>query len=407
MGVLSLYLPLLVRDAVGPGRADGVAGCIAAISMAVIFLASPILGAMTDRAPRRMPFLVVSTGLCVLFTALLGRFSFTWTALFFVLANIAYQAGVQFYDALLPEVSTPKNRGRVGGAGVAVGYLGSFVAIGLGWVLGKDDKPLLFAWIAALFLLFALPCFFFVRERGNPHPEPITIDSVISSLHRTIATLRSSTEAPGLARFLVGRLFYTDAVNTVIMVMALYSANLAVGAGQTESQAQTHASTVLGSAIGISVLGGFFWGRMADRLGPRRTLHMVLQGWIATLLFAAAIGLFGLPLWTLYLVAVSAGFLLAGLWTADRPFMLRLTPPDRVGEFYGLYGMAGRFAAITGPGLWALMSWITIQRLGMPPARGQAWGALGLTAMVLTGYLILRPVSDAGPANTLESQQPS
>src|SRR5687767_9746469 len=68
MGVISLYFSLWVRDSVGALRADTVYGIISAISMAIIFVASPLLGAMTDRAPRRMPFLIVSTLICVCFT---------------------------------------------------------------------------------------------------------------------------------------------------------------------------------------------------------------------------------------------------------------------------------------------------------------------------------------------------
>src|SRR3954471_14979878 len=64
MGVVSLYFPLWIRDAVGPQKADAQSGVITAISMGLIFFASPLLGAMTDRARRRMPFLIGSTFIC-------------------------------------------------------------------------------------------------------------------------------------------------------------------------------------------------------------------------------------------------------------------------------------------------------------------------------------------------------
>src|SRR5438552_18369049 len=71
MGVISLNFPLWIRDAVGPEKADSRSGLIMAISMTLIFFASPLLGAMTDRARRRMPFLIASTVIPVVFTALL------------------------------------------------------------------------------------------------------------------------------------------------------------------------------------------------------------------------------------------------------------------------------------------------------------------------------------------------
>jgi MFS transporter, UMF1 family len=213
-------------------------------------------------------------------------------------------------------------------------------------------------------------------------------------MRETIATLRSGSRYPGLVRFLVGRVFYTDAINTVIAIMALYTVNVAVNTGLTEDQGQAQSQLILMSAITFAVLGGFFWGWLADKLGPKRTLNLVLQAWIVIFLAAAAVGFFGLPLWTLYVVAAAAGFSLGGVWAADRPYMLRLTPPARVGEFYGLYGMVGRFAAITGPAAWALVLYITVRLMGMPPLRGQAIGVLTLLIQVIVAYFILQRVSD-------------
>jgi UMF1 family MFS transporter len=394
MGVISLFFSLWVRDQVGPERADSVYGIITAISMAIIFVVSPLLGAMTDRARRRIPFLIVSTLICVGFTALLARVGFMATILCFTIANIAYQAGLQFYDALLPEVSTEETRGKIGGIGVGVGYLGSYIAVGMGLFFGVGDKPFLFLMIGLLFLFFAIPCFLFVKERGNPNPRPITLSMVRESTAETIRTLRSGHRYPGLLRFLVGRVFYTDSINTVISIMALYTVNIAVSTGLSEEQGQNQANIILMSAITFAVIGGFFWGWLADKLGPKRTLNMVLRAWFAIFIGAAAIGILGLPLWTLYLVAAAAGFSLGGVWAADRPYMLRLTPPARIGEFYGLYGMVGRFSAITGPAIWALVTYITIQAFGLQPRVGQGIGVLVLLGLIVTGYIILQPVSD-------------
>ena len=394
LGIISLFFSLWVRDMVGPGRDNQVYGLITAISMAIIFVVSPLLGALTDRARRRMPFLVVSTLICVAFTALLGRAGFAVTILCFIVANVAYQAGLQFYDALLIEVSTEANRGTVGGIGVGIGYLGSYLAIGLGLSFGVRDKPLLFGLIALLFLLFALPCFLFVKERGNLHPQRLTLALVRSSTRETIRTLRSGQQYPGLVRFLVGRVFYTDAINTVVAIMALYTVNIAVSTGLTEEQGQAQANLILLAATTFAIVGGFFWGWLADKRGPKRTLTAVLQAWIAIFTSAALLGILGLPLWTLYVIASCAGFALGGVWAADRPYMLRLTPPSRVGEFYGLYGMVGRFSSITGPAIWALVTYVTIQVFGLEPRVGQGIGVLVLLVLVIAGYVILQPVSD-------------
>jgi len=342
-----------------------------------------------------MPFLVGSTLVCCGCTALIARGPFAVSAVLFIIANAAYQAGVQFYDAMLPEVTTEENRGRIGGVGVGVGYLGSYIAVGAGLLMRPMDYPRYFTIVAGLFVLFAVPCVLFVKERGNPAPRPILGRGAIrESTRQTIETLRQGQRYPGLLRFLVGRVFYTDAVNTVIAFMSLYTANVAISAGLGAEEGARQAGYIMLSAISFAVAGGFAWGWVVDRIGPKRTLSFVLVLWMTVFAMAAAIGFLRLPIAFLYVVAALAGVGLGGTWSADRPYMLRLTPPDRVGEFYGLYGMVGRFSAITGPVLWAATTYLVVERGGASELTGQAWAILTLLAMVVVSAVILRKVSD-------------
>ena len=395
MGVVSMYFSAYIRGRVGADRADALYGNISAISMAIIFVISPLLGGMTDRASRRMPFLVWSTILCVALTAMLGSVGFVATMVCFIIANAAYSAGLQFYDAMLPDVSTEENRGRVGGIGVGIGYLGSYIAVILGFALGTEHFPRLFVSIAIIFLALSVPCFLFVKERGNKHPRPIfSWAATVESTRGTIATLREGEKYPGLLRFLIGRIFYTDAINTVISIMFLYTLNVADANGLTPKQGSAAGMSIMMVAITFAVLGGFVWGRVVDHIGPKATLNWVLRLWVVDFIAAAAIGLFSLPLWMLYIVASLAGIGMGGTWSADRPLMLRLTPPDRIGEFYGLYGMVGRFSAITGPFVWALVAKATIESKLMRPAQGQGVGVIVLMGFIIMSYWILRKVTD-------------
>ncbi|MEW6742364.1 MAG: MFS transporter [Planctomycetota bacterium] len=393
MGVVSIYFSLWIADHVGRERADSVYGIVTSISMGLIFVVSPLLGAMTDRAPRRMPFLVVSTMICVGLTALLGRGGYGLSIPLFIVANVAYQAGLQFYDALLPEVSTEANRGKIGGIGIGVGYFGSYLAVSLGLIWGTQDKPFLFLVIAVTFLAFAIPCMVFVRERGNPHPRPIDWEMVRHSTRETWRTLRSTREYPGLLRFLIGRVFYTDAINTVIAFMTLFVVNVALHSGVSKAEGERQAQWIMMCAVSFAVAGGFLWGWLTDRLGPKRTLQIVLKSWMLLFSGTALVALLGLPLAAMYVIAAGAGFSLGGIWAADRPFMLRLAPAHRVGEFYGLYGMVGRFSAITGPALWTL-TFSSATALGCKPLTAQGFSVLVLLAMVVVSYRILRGVSD-------------
>jgi UMF1 family MFS transporter len=400
MGVVSLGFPLWVREQVGAGDADRTVGLVTALSMGVIFVLSPVLGSMADRARRRLPFLVVSTIGCVALTAMLGAVAYWPTLVAFAVANILYQAGLQFYDALLPSVSTPSTRGRIGGIGVGVGYLGSVVAVALATVRAKLNAPhsQLFAALALVFLLFSLPCFLWVKEKPNPAPGPVwSLRAMGHAMRETLRTLRQSKECPGLLRFLIGRVLYTDPINTVIAVMMLYSINVAETGGMDKKASEGAARLVMFGAILFAVVGGFVWGRLVDRWGSRRVLGWVLWLWLVTFALAASLGLLALPWKLLIVVSILAGLALGGTWSADRPLMLELTPPERVGEFYGLYGMVGRFSAVVGPLVWAVVT-STVIRAGSSALRAQGVSIIVLLVFVVVSMRVLRPLIGAGGA---------
>src|SRR5918999_2043927 len=130
INIVSNYFALWVVDDMGGRDADfAVAN---SVSMALMLVSAPLLGALSDQTPRRMPLLVAATFVCCGFTAFLGSGGLTGSLALFVAANYAFQAGLIFYDALLPEVSDEANRGRIGGLGVGVGYLGAPAGIRLG-----------------------------------------------------------------------------------------------------------------------------------------------------------------------------------------------------------------------------------------------------------------------------------
>jgi UMF1 family MFS transporter len=178
----------------------------------------------------------------------------------------------------------------------------------------------------------------------------------------------------------------------MISVMGLYVTNQVVRSGLSADDGAIRAQIILLGAVTFAIIGGLAWGKIVDKIGPKRSLTIVLILWMGIFLLAALIGLLNLPIELFYVVAALAGFALGGTWAADRPYMLRLTPPARIGEFYGLYSMVGRFSAITGPLLWGLVvGWMFAGN----PNLGQPIGVLVLLVCIIIGFVILRSVSDA------------
>ncbi|HEV2127332.1 MAG TPA: MFS transporter [Thermomicrobiales bacterium] len=387
LAIVSLHFPLWVVN--DRGGTDAHFTLAVSLSMLLMFLAAPVLGALSDQASRRKPFLVTATLICVSFTALLGTGSIWLSLAFFVVANFAYQAGLLFYDTLLPSVATRENRGRISGFGVAVGYIGSIIAIltalailGVG---GTDARVWVFRVTAVLFLLFALPLFRFVRERERPVSSAIDLGAARQAIRTALGAVASLRQRRDLRNFLLAHLLYADAANTAIAVLGIYATN---EVGFSDEQAQM----VLLVGIVGAITGGLTIGHVADRIGPRDTLLGVLGMWLVSLTLVATIAWLDLSEAVFWPVAVLVGIALGGLWSADRPLMLQLIPAGRLGEYYGLYSMVGRFAAMLGPLLWA----VVVDGVGW----GRPTAVAGLAVFIAVAIVLLsrvdnRPVPQA------------
>jgi UMF1 family MFS transporter len=373
------------------GEGPGTFWFTAAVSVSVLLnaIVSPILGAMSDRVGRRKPFLAIFTVLCLGGTILIGLVDIRLGLVAFALANFAYQAALIYYDALLPDVARPIARGRLSGIGVALGYCGTLLVgvlllLGLTTDTDGSSTPATFALVAGLFAIFAAPLFLLVRERERGGTRFSAADAV-RSFGQLAKTVEHARESPGLLRFIVARFFYSDPVNTAIAVMSAFAVH---AVGFTEGQALQ----VLLVLTVVAVIASFGWGFLADRWGPRRTLFAVLGTW--------AVGLVILTLFLSTVPFLIAGALLGaglgGVGVVDRLMLLRLTPPDRVGEMFGLYGLVGKFSAVVGPIVYGAIVALLLDTLD----RGAYQVAIAsLFVLLVLGMWILRGVPEGEPEN--------
>jgi UMF1 family MFS transporter len=366
------------------GNADGqfwvlFAGAASVLLNAVV---SPVLGAMSDRTGGRTRYLLFFTAVTVLGSALIGLTDVAAIGLvLYAIANFGYQAALIYYDATLPVVARPEALGRVSGLGVAIGYLGTVVIALLIFVLDSRASGLTFLLAAGLFALFSLPLFLVVREPPKENAEPFRLRDVAGSWQQLRRTVDDARSVPGLLRFLVARFFYTDPVNTVIVVMSVFATE-AIGVSKST------ANVVLLILTVVAVAASFGWGQLVERIGPKRTLLVVLGTWCVGLVIAGSV--LSLPTFLLGGAFLGAG--LGGVWTSDRVFMLRLSPPEQVGEFFGLYGIAGKFSAVTGPLLYGSIV-ATLLRSGWGSGAYQV-GIFSFLILLVIGVLLLRGVPE-------------
>ena len=98
-----------------------------------------------------------------------------------------------------------------------------------------------FALAAVLYGLFAIPIFLVVKEPRDPDAPPITVGDFLASWAQLRLTIAHARQVPGLSRFLLGRFFYSDAVNTVIVVMSVVAVK-AVGLHRADDGADPAAA---------------------------------------------------------------------------------------------------------------------------------------------------------------------
>lgn len=389
--VVSYAIGLWAVDRLGPSDGQFWVLFAGAASVLLNAVVSPVLGAMSDRTGGRTRYLLFFTATTVVGSALIGLTDIAALGLvFFAIANFGYQAALIYYDATLPVVARPEARGRVSGMGVAIGYLGTIVIALLILVLDSKASSMTFFLAAGLFALFSVPLFLVVREPPKADAQPFRLRDVGGSWQQLRRTLDDARKVPGLLRFLVGRFFYTDPVNTVIVVMSVFAVQ-AIGVSQSQ------ANIVLLILTVVAVAASFGWGQLVERIGPKRTLLIVLGTWCVGLVIAGSV--LSLPTFLLGGAFLGAG--LGGVWTSDRVFMLRLSPPDQVGEFFGLYGIAGKFSAVTGPLLYgSIVS--TLLNAGWGSGAYQV-GIFSFLILLLIGVFFLRGVPEP-PADQWSAQ---
>lgn len=333
-----------------------------ALSMFLVAATMPVLGAISDVKGKRKPFLMVLTLGSIFATILIGMTSnnvidvnmkVLLALAFFVVANFCYEGALTFYNALLPEVSTKDNIGKVSGWGVSLGYVGAIVGLLLvkpfvegnlfGMKIpftGDGGREKAFIPTAFFFLLFSLPIFFWVKEKTTESLEEKKL-KIKEAFKRVWGGLSNTQKYPGVLRFLIANFFVSDAIATVIIFMAVY-AQLVMGFPDSVKIWFFILSTT------SAVIGSFLCGYVTDFIGPKKTLFFVIIGWILSL----SVVMFTADKTIFWILGSLVGIFLGSTWTASRPLLTSLAPKEVLGQFFGLYSLSGKAAAILGPVLW-------------------------------------------------------
>jgi UMF1 family MFS transporter len=335
---------------------------VTTVALAIIAVASPLLGAIADRAPVKKKMIAGWSAVGALGTAAMGLIGAGDWALalgLFALTNVAANGAFIAYDALLPHIAARDEVDRVSTAGYALGYLGGGLllvagglAIGDPGRFGLADQTqavqALFVVTGGWWALFTLPLLHRVPEPRLP-PERRArggraVRLALGDLRHTLRELRRYRQATLL---LVAFLVYNDGIGTIYRMATAYGAEIGLDTGEMIS------ALVLVQLVGIPATFAFGW--LAGRIGTRPAilLGLVLYGVVSVLGYFMTTGR------DFFVLAALVGLVQGGTQALSRSLFASMIPRDRSSEFFGLFAVFEKFAGILGPAVFAAALSIT------------------------------------------------
>ena len=365
----------------------------------LIAILSPVLGAISDGAGRRMLWIwcfsvMYVAGSWMLWWTLPDMPGLFWPVMWFSLGFIGMELATNFTNALMPDLTGHDEMGKISGAGFAFGYAGGVLAlfivllffaesgetgktfIGLSPALGLDPAlregtrsvgPFTAIW----YLVFMVPFFLWVREPAHRGPRL----SAAQSLQGLVRSVRDLTRRRSLGAFLVASMLYRDSLNAVYGLGGAYASNVM---GWEVVQSGLFGILAAITAAVFSWLGG----RLDSRFGPKRVIVWSILALILVITVMVGLtpdSLFGVqmapgsavPDVIFYLCGGVIGAAGGTVQAASRTLMVYHVTPETAASGFGLYGLSGKATAFLAPGMIMVATLATgSARIGISPLIG-------------------------------------
>ncbi|MBN1304279.1 MAG: MFS transporter [Anaerolineales bacterium] len=402
--LLAVYSAYFQGTVVGGKEGTRLWGIAVGIAMLVVAVIAPVLGAIADFSASKKRFLLGFSLLCWTSTALLffvEQGTVLIGVLFFVMAEIGYRGGQVFYNSLLPEITTPKDLGRVSGNGWAIGSLGGILCLllilpailflpDLISIKGSLVVRSSMVFTAIFFALSSIPAFLWIREKAKPQslPKGETYLSIgFKRLQRTFKAVRQFRE---FIKFIVAFLIYNDGIIMALDFAAIIGAVL-FGMNQTQLILMMIMVQV------TSVAGAYLFGMLGDRIGFKPSLYVSLGMMTLVVIWMV----FCQDIVSFFVIAGLAGFALTGVQSISRTLAGLFAPSGQSAEFYGFFSVAGRTSSFIGPTIYGLLAagaagWF--QKLGygisLAEQLGQRAGIVSIAIFLVIGTVLLLTVNE-------------
>ena len=375
------FRALVINAGAAPETATAYWAYTTSLSLLLVALIGPVIGAAADFLGAKKRFLAVALSLGVLGTvglAFLSSGEYLLGALLFAVANLGFAGGNVFYESLLPQVARPNDLDRVSARGYALGYLGGglllvFNALWLYrpewfWMANRNIAlRACFVSVAFWWLIFALPLFRAVKEPAV-HGPPRSQLALSNSFARLVQTFRQIRRYRELTIFLGAFWLYNDGISTIIKLAAAYGDEIGVDHNDMLG------ALILTQFIGFPCSIGF--GRLADYFGAKRA---ILAG-LALYTVISVAGFFIRNAADFYALAIMVGVVQGGTQALSRSLFTTMVPKTRSAEFFGFFSTGEKVAGIIGPALFGFVGQLT---------GSSRWGIVSVTMLFVAGAFLL------------------
>lgn len=330
-------------------------GYAASVSTLCVALLGPTLGAIADTKNFKKRIFKWTLAVGVLGCVILGFLpSWIWFLGIFVLAKVGYSSSLVFYDAMLTDVTEPERMDTVSSQGFAWGYIGScipFIA-SLGIVLGggslglsmQASMTIAFLITAVWWLVSAVPLLLSFQQKHYVEVSGHVVRESFARLGRTFLDIKKEKH---IFVFLLAFFFYIDGVYTIIDMATAYGQALGLD------------STGLLLALLLTQVVAFpsvlILNQVAKRVKPTQILTVCIFAYLGISVYA-----YFLDTQTdFWILAVLVGMFQGSVQALSRSYFGKIIPAEKAGEYFGIYDICGKGAAILGTTLVSVMSQIT------------------------------------------------
>lgn len=316
---------------------------------------SPILGTLADTRGFKKPIFILCLVVGVAGCCAMGLAK-TWLPflLIFVFAKVGFSGSLVFYDSMLGDVTTPDRMDVVSSRGYAWGYIGSCVpfVVCLALVLGSGAIGLsqmtalniaLFI-TAAWWLAMTLPL---LKTYRQLHYVEVEKHAIRQSFARIGHTLRHLHEDKQVFWFLLAFFCYIDGVYTIIDMATAYGTALGLD------------TTGLLLALLVTQIVAFpsalIFGRLSAKYPSTTLIPVCIAAYAGIALFA----FFLTQQWQFWVLAFVVGMFQGGVQALSRSHFAKIIPPEKSGEYFGLFDICGKGASFLGTMIVSVGSQLT------------------------------------------------